>query len=74
MVTKKQSEVERMSFQAPGRRSAILFLHLNEAGTIEFRAEDFRGKVLENALNPVTSFESWVKWYIGKVLDELEAE
>ncbi len=63
----KPLEVQRASFRYGYTMG--LFLHLNKAGTIEYRHEDFNGIVVTAVINPTESFETFVEERVKIMMD-----
>ena len=69
-LIRTEHEVSRASFQMRDHDISILFLHMNDGGRIEYRAENFRGSVVLAELNPKKTFHAWVLSVIKTVLAE----
>ncbi len=64
---KEPREVKRASFRYGYVMG--LFVYLNEAGTIEYRHEDFNGIVVTAVINPTESFETFIEERIKIMMD-----
>ncbi len=71
---KKPREIDRAAFQLPNHGRTILFVHVNDAGTDEYRMENFRGLVLDSEVKPRKLFVNWVGERVAKVIEEVKAE
>ena len=72
-LIKTEHEITRASFQMREHDISILFLHIMDGGVIEYRAEDFRGRVIKTQMNPKATFHNWVVGTIREVLVMQEA-
>ena len=59
-MIRTEHEVTRASFQMRDHDISILFLHMQDGGNTEYRAENFRGSVVMTTLNPKGTFNNWV--------------
>jgi len=67
-LIKTEHEVTRASFQMREFDISFLFLHTNDGGNIEYRVEDFRGRIVKTQRNPKGTFHNWV---LGVIKAEL---
>ena len=67
-MIRTEHEVTRASFQMRDHDISILFLHMQDGGNTEYRAENFRGSVVMTTLNPKATFHKWV---LGIIKNEL---
>ena len=73
-MIRTEHEVTRASFQMRDHDISILFLHMQDGGNTEYRAENFRGSVVMTTLNPKSTFNNWVLGIIKKELADHEVK
>jgi len=73
-MIKTEHEVTRASFQMRDYDISILFLHMQDGGNVEYRAENFRGSVVMTTLNPKATFNNWVLGIIKRELASYQVE
>ena len=71
-LIKTEHEITRASFQMRDYDISILFLHIMDGGNVEYRAEDFRGRVIKTQISPKATFHNWVIGTIREVLAQQE--
>ncbi len=73
-LIRTEHEITRASFQMRDFDISILFLHMQDGGNTEFRAENFRGSVELSELHPKRSFNNWILKVIKTVLANREVK